>query len=126
MKLLELHCKLLTEFEVHSLTPYSAEINPALKTLQHELRTYFLKSPCSIQTRSKIQLCIKSLTAFSVGNKGQALTECEVLMLVNCRPATPIDVVPIVEECASRLGDDGVAQILQILDQYLPVFRRPL
>ncbi|KAI8922791.1 HRDC-like protein [Entophlyctis helioformis] len=103
-----------TNFAKHNSTaPRQSAFIQDLRTIEYEVIKYLEASPVAGQSPDQIQGALAEL-------KSWKLTKAEKLMLINLRPTTRVEVSAVLEECETRLNDDELGQLLEILDRHLP------
>ncbi|KAJ3332360.1 hypothetical protein HDU76_000461 [Blyttiomyces sp. JEL0837] len=84
-----------------------------LYTVQFEVLKYLSKTPAAIQSDEDVTAAIAALEKYS-------LTKAEMLMILNLRPTTDVELYQIVEELDDRMDADRRQQLLEEVDKILP------
>jgi hypothetical protein len=100
------HLKTDVEFE-----DFRTMVHSTKKFLSNEMM------PCSVQTKQQIVAATKDLERFN-------LTKLEKLMLINTRPLSIVEMVPLIEDLEVRFTAKQQEEILSSLKKNLP-FERP-
>ncbi|KAJ3368156.1 hypothetical protein HDU91_000788 [Kappamyces sp. JEL0680] len=92
--------EVLKLLEEHTETPVVGRVDPALqdyKTLLHTGKKYLSDpmNPCSVQSEDQIRAFVQSV-------QGLGLTKTEILMIINSRPVSMVELIPLVEEAGER------------------------
>ncbi|XP_052729612.1 uncharacterized protein LOC108326771 isoform X1 [Vigna angularis] len=120
MKILEANAGALTNFEVLDfLRTKGASKDPTrviAKVAQSEYKQvydYLVDTAASDQTR-------ESINEFLTSIKQHDLAKAEVLNILNTRPASEVELFPIIESCEGRLPDEEVTEIVELVTRTLP------
>ncbi|BAT86051.1 hypothetical protein LR48_Vigan03g259600 [Vigna angularis] len=119
MKILEANAGALTNFEVLDfLRTKGASKDPTrviAKVAQSEYKVYdyLVDTAASDQTR-------ESINEFLTSIKQHDLAKAEVLNILNTRPASEVELFPIIESCEGRLPDEEVTEIVELVTRTLP------
>jgi hypothetical protein len=126
MKIVNVNSHSLTDYEVLDFLnePIKSHLQKGIefedfRTMLHTTKK-FLKNdmmPCSKQSFKQIQNVLQALMKFK-------LTKLEKLMLVNTRPFTIVELVPLIEDLDARFNTKDQDAILAVLEKCLP-FERP-
>ncbi|KAJ3303244.1 hypothetical protein HDV03_004071 [Kappamyces sp. JEL0829] len=134
MKILKVNDGPISNYEVlklleeHTETPAVGRVDPALqdadyKTLLHTGKKYLSDpmNPCSVQSEDQIRAFVQSV-------QGLGLTKTEILMIINSRPVSMVELIPLVEEAGERQAAASHRQMQSLLDllaSHLP-YTRPV
>ncbi|KAG2406353.1 uncharacterized protein HKW66_Vig0056090 [Vigna angularis] len=116
---LEANAGALTNFEVLDfLRTKGASKDPTrviAKVAQSEYKVYdyLVDTAASDQTR-------ESINEFLTSIKQHDLAKAEVLNILNTRPASEVELFPIIESCEGRLPDEEVTEIVELVTRTLP------
>lgn len=85
-----------------------------LATVCYETVKYLEKKPCEFQTPEIVQQFIKRLQPYN-------LTKAEKLQLLNLRPTSAVEIQLLIEESEERLTEEQTEEILNIVEECLPI-----
>ncbi|KAK7379247.1 hypothetical protein VNO80_04702 [Phaseolus coccineus] len=119
MKILEANAGALTNFEVLDfLRAKGASKDPTrviakVEQSEYKVYDYLVDTGASDQTR-------ESINEFLTCIKRHDLAKAEVLNILNTRPASEVEIFPIIESCEGRFPDEEVTEIVELVTKTLP------
>ncbi|XP_023513659.1 DNA-directed RNA polymerase III subunit RPC9-like [Cucurbita pepo subsp. pepo] len=119
MKILEANAGPLTNFEVLDFLRSKGAAKDPTRVLakvvpsEYKVYDYLNQTPASYQTR-------EAILEFVDKSKKYDLAKAEILNIVNLGPITPVEIFPIIEESDVRMGDDGIQELTEMVEQVFP------
>ncbi|XP_049867607.1 DNA-directed RNA polymerase III subunit RPC9-like [Pectinophora gossypiella] len=86
----------------------------SLATVTYETVHYLQDTECKNQSAQAIQNFLEAMKKFK-------LTKTEKLMMVNTPPRTELEIQLVVQESEERLTEEEVKNIIEIVNEHLPV-----
>ncbi|KAJ7979987.1 DNA-directed RNA polymerase III subunit rpc9-like [Quillaja saponaria] len=119
MKILEANAGPLTNFEVLEFLRSKGAAKDPTRVLakvapsEYKVYDYLVGSAACNQTK-------ESINEFVEKCKPYKLAKAEVLNIINIRPASQVGIYPFIEACETRLNEDEVAELADLVDKILP------
>ncbi|KAK7290195.1 hypothetical protein RIF29_04439 [Crotalaria pallida] len=117
--LLQANAGALTNFEVLDFfRARGASKDPTrviAKVAQSEYKVYdyLVNSPACSQSRQNINEFLEKVKKYD-------LAKAEILSVLNTRPAGPVDLFAIIEDCEARFPDEVLQEIIELVKKTLP------
>lgn len=118
MKILKANAGPLTNFEVLDFLRSRGALNDPTRLMssvapsEFKVYDYLVKTPACNQTRENI-------CEFIEKSKEYQLAKAEVLNIINIRPSTAVEIVPLIEEWEDRM-EDKIEELEEMVVQLLP------
>jgi hypothetical protein len=89
---------------------------------------YLSSTPCATQSKESVSEFLKEAKRMLKERAGEnatkeedtRLTVCELIQLVNLRPASLVEIHRAIEECEERLSEEDTLALLELIDKTLP------
>ncbi|KAG6574960.1 DNA-directed RNA polymerase III subunit RPC9 [Cucurbita argyrosperma subsp. argyrosperma] len=119
MKILEANAGALTNFEVLDFLRSKGAAKDPTRVLakvapsEYKVYDYLNQTHACNQTR-------EAIIEFVDKSKKYDLAKAELLNILNLRPITPVEIFPIIEDSDVRMGDDGIQELTEMVEQVFP------
>ncbi|GJU53977.1 DNA-directed RNA polymerase III subunit RPC9-like protein [Tanacetum coccineum] len=119
MKILQENAGPLTNFEVLDFLKSRGAAKDPTKVLapiapsEFKVYDYLVQSVAKSQTR-------ESIAKFVTECKPYKLTKSEIATIINIRPSSGVEIDPLIENLDSRLGEEGVEELVQLVVEVFP------
>ncbi|KAI3928003.1 hypothetical protein MKW98_023604 [Papaver atlanticum] len=124
MKVKKANAGALTNLEVlNFLRARGASTDPTrviapVSPSEYQVYDYLVETAACNQTQENINEFLKSCEKYK-------LAKAEKLNIINIRPATLVEIDPIIEECQDRLNEEQVEELVELIENLFPPPPKP-